>query len=73
MPQSVIRVWRNGKPVSGARVVLSFSGGHTESSRTNNEGSATVDHASSGESTIFVDGKSCGTLQAPGTAEIALH
>lgn len=72
MPRSTIRVQRNGKPVSGARVVLSFLGGQTEAAYKDSDGYANVSHQSSGEATIFVDGSESRMMRAPGTVSVTL-
>lgn len=73
MPQSTIQVQKHGKPISGARVVLSFSGGHSDSARTDSDGYARVDHASSGDATIYVDGSEIQKMRAPGSATVTIR
>ena len=73
MPQSTIQVRRSGKPASGVRVVLSFSGGHTDAAYTDSDGWARIDHASSGEATIFVDGSETRKMRAPGSATVIIE
>jgi len=72
MPQSTIKVQKSGKPLSGARVVLSFSGGHTHEAYTDGEGNAKVDHSSSGEATIFVNGNETKKMRTPGSASVSV-
>jgi hypothetical protein len=73
MPQSTIQVRKHGKPVSGARVVLSFSGGQTHSAYTDSDGYAKVNHDSTGEATIFVDGSDERKMRAPGSATVSIN
>ncbi len=73
MPQSTIQVRKYGKPVSGARVVLSFFGGQTDSAYTDSDGYARVDHASTGEATIFVDGSETRKMRAPGSVTVTIR
>ena len=72
MPQSTIQVRKNGKPVGGARVVLSLSGGQTHSAHTDSDGYAKVNHESTGEATIFVDGSEIRKMRAPGDASVTI-
>jgi hypothetical protein len=72
MPQSTIKVQKSGKPLSGARVVLSFSGGQTHEAYTDGQGNAKVDHASSGEATIFVNGSETKKMKAPGSMNVSV-
>jgi hypothetical protein len=68
---SEIRVVRDGdRPVRGARVVLSFFGGLTDAAHTDSDGVARIDHASTGEAKVFVDGRECGSLRTPGSKTI---
>jgi hypothetical protein len=71
MNESNIRVLRsNGDPLRGARVVLSFTWGQTHAARTDDDGWANVSHESAGRATIFVDGSSQGSIDAPGSATV---
>ena len=71
MASSQIRVLRDGdRPVRGARVVLSFFGGQTEAVHTDSDGVAQIDHDSTGEAKIFVDGRECGSLRTPGSRTV---
>ena len=72
MPQSTIKVQKSGKPLSGARVVLSFSGGHTNEAYTDGEGTAKVEHSTSGEATIFVNGNEAKKMRTPGSTTVSV-
>jgi hypothetical protein len=72
MPQSTIQVQKYGKPISGARVVLSFSVGQTDPAYTDSDGNAKVNHESTGEATIFVDGNETRKMRAPGSATVTI-
>jgi len=65
--QSKVTVNRKGRPVTGARVALKFSGGLTASGFTNSNGTVTIQHESRGAATIYVNGQECGKItNAPG-------
>ena len=78
MPTSIIKVYntRYGKWEKNARVVLEWSGwtnlGQTNPVYTDANGQAIVDHSSTGKATVYVNGKTMGSFNAPGsyTAEI---
>jgi hypothetical protein len=73
MPKSTVRVQRaDGTPVEGVRVVLAFAVGHSDPERTDHDGTVTIAHASSGQATIFVDGRERGSFRAPGAASVTL-
>jgi hypothetical protein len=66
MSESVIVVQRKGGGyVKGARVVLGFSIGVTDSVYTDSDGEATIQHSATGNATVFVDGKDVGKINAP--------
>lgn len=68
MPVSTIHVNRNGRPVSGSKVMLSFAtGGVSETVRTGSDGKAVVNHTATGTATVFIDGRNMGQMRAPGT------
>jgi hypothetical protein len=62
----------DGSPAAGARVGLGFSSGVTGAYIANRHGVAEVEHESSGQATIFVNGRRCGSMYAPGEASITL-
>ena len=71
MPESVIVVQRNGGDyASGIRVVLGFSNGVTDADYTDSNGEAVISHSRSGQATVFVDGRDCGTMNTPGRKHI---
>ena len=73
MHHSTVRVLRrDGSTVRGARVVLSFALGQTPAVLTDGKGEALVGHESSGDATIFVDGRGVGEMRAPGRADVTL-
>lgn len=65
MSQSRITVTRNGRPVSGIRVVLGFWGGHTPGHYSDSNGIAIIPHAHTGEATLFADGKEIKKVYTP--------
>ncbi len=68
---SVFVYYGDGKPYSGVRVALGFTrGGFTKEVYTDSNGMANIDHASSGEATVYVRGNSCGTFYAPGRTSV---
>ena len=73
MPTSTVYVeYRDGSPAAGARVGLGFAGGVTGAVIADRYGVAEIDHASTGQATIFVNGRRCGTMHAPGEASVTL-
>jgi hypothetical protein len=71
MPYTKIIVQRkNGSMVQGARVSLSisgvFSGGVTGSVLTDRYGVAIIEHQSTGEAKVLVNGFSQGSVRVPG-------
>jgi len=67
MPASTIIVsHRDGSPARNVRVVLGFPFGNTDDSYTDYDGTAVVEHSSSGRATVYVSGKNCGSFHAPG-------
>jgi len=72
METSRIKVYRNNRPVNGIRVTLEFWSGFSKAFYTNAEGVAFVQHSSTGEATIYVDGKSRGKMRTPGEEVVYL-
>ena len=71
MPESVIVVQRNGGGyVKGAKVTLGFSNGVTGSVYTDSDGEAVISHLTTGQATIYVDGRDRGSMNAPGRKHI---
>lgn len=71
--QSTIEVRKYGKPYSGARVVFSFFRGQTNSAYSESDGYARVDHASSGEAIVFVDGSEVRKMRAPRSVTVTIR
>ena len=76
MPTSYVRVrHRDGSAAAHVRVVLGFSGltgGMTHAAFTDSSGEAAVEHSSTGRATIYVSGKDCGSMSAPGSASVTV-
>ena len=70
MNRSRIHVqYRDGSKPKGTKVVLGFTsllGGMTKPAYTDSHGTALVEHASTGQADVYVSGKKCGSLHAPG-------
>ena len=62
------RVSVGGVPVEGVRLSVSSR----QMTYTDSDGTAKVDHASSGEATIFVDGSETRKMRAPGWATVTI-
>lgn len=76
MPTSTVIVRQNGRPLSGARVVLEWNGlanlGMSRPAFTNNEGMAIISHASTGPATIYVNGQRKQKMRTPGDEVVVL-
>lgn len=74
MSYSKIHVqYRDGSKPKGAKVVLGFTGpmgGMTKPAYTDSDGVALVEHESSGNAEVYVSGKKCGSLHAPGETAV---
>ncbi len=74
MNHSKIHVqYRDGSKAKGVRVLLGFSGalgGMTKEAYTDSYGTAIVAHASVGHADVYVSGKKCGSLHAPGETAV---
>jgi hypothetical protein len=63
MATSIIKVYntRAGRPEPNAKVVLGWNGianlGHSSPAYTDSNGTAVVNHSSTGEATVYVNGK----------------
>lgn len=67
MPDSVVVIQRNGGGyVQGARVALGFSNGVTDSVYTDSDGEAVIEHSTTGNATVYVNGQDKGSMNAPG-------
>ncbi|MCK6575117.1 hypothetical protein L6V77_28950 [Myxococcota bacterium] len=74
MPASTVIVQhKDGSPGRQKRVVLGFSSGMTKDCFTDNHGRVVVEHSSTGRCTVYVDGRDCGSMQAPGTFAATLR
>lgn len=73
MPVSTILVQhRDGSPVRHVRVCLGFTWGMTPDAFTDDRGEAVVDHASTGDATIYVSGRKYHTFHAPGRTAVTV-
>lgn len=71
MAESVVVVQRNGGGyVKGAKVTLGFSNGVTDSVYTDSDGEAVIRHSTTGQATVYVDGRDRGSMKAPGRKHI---
>lgn len=70
MPTSKITVYRYSKPAANISVTLEFTGitnlGFTKKHYTNRDGVAFVEHSSTGNANVYVDGRKMGSIRAPG-------
>ena len=78
MNTSIIKVYNSkyGKWEKNAKVVLGWDGflnlGMSKAVYTNSDGMAEVQHASSGQATIYVNGKSYGKMKTPGSKTVTV-
>lgn len=78
MKTSIIKVYnsRYGKWEKNAKVELHWNGflnsGFSRPVYTDGQGMAVVRHASEGEATVYINGKDCGKVRAPGEATITI-
>lgn len=77
MPTSIIKVYNNGyrKWAKGVRVRLAFDaslGGYKEG-YTDENGTAIIEHSSSGIATVYIDGKEKGRMRTPGTGQFNIN
>ena len=78
MPTTIIKVYNNSyrKWAKGARVRLSFDaslGGFSKDAYTDENGTAILEHSSSGMATVYVDGKDMGRMRTPGTGNFSIN
>lgn len=67
MAESVVAVQGTGGGyVQGARVALGFSKGVTDSVYTDRNGEAVIEHRTTGNATVYVNGLDKGSMNAPG-------
>lgn len=65
--------YRDGSKPKGTKVVLGFSGllgGMSKPAYTDSGGTALVEHESTGTADVYVSGKKCGSLRAPGETAV---
>ena len=71
-----ITVYRNERPAKNVKVSLEFTGltnlGFTRSYYTNSDGVAYVEHVSTGNAKLYLDGSSRGSVRAPGQEVVYL-
>jgi len=74
METSIIKVYNSkyGKWEKNARVVLGFSFGMTKPVFTNANGIAEVRHSSTGQASIYVNGKEYEKMRAPGSNTVTI-
>jgi len=78
MPTSIIKVYNEsrGKWESRAKVVLGWNGfinlGMSKPVYTDSSGIAEVNHSSTGEATIYINGKNVGKMKTPGSKTVTL-
>ena len=78
MNTSIVKVYdsKYGKWLKNAKVVLGWNGfvnlGMSKPSYTNSSGLAEINHSSTGEATIYVDGKKVGKMKTPGSTTITI-
>lgn len=78
MSTSIIKVYnsRYGRWESNARVVLEWNGiaslGQSSPVYTNSSGIAEVNHNSSGQATVYINGKEMGRMSTPGQEQFSI-
>lgn len=78
MDVSIIKVYNSkyGKWEKGARVVLNWSGllssGMSKAVYTDSDGLAEIQHRSSGQATIYINGKVYGKMKTPGSKTVTI-
>lgn len=71
MAKSVVVVQRNGGGyVQRARVALGFSNGVTDSVYTDSDSEAVIEHSTTGNATVYVNGQDKGSMNAPGRKHV---
>lgn len=67
MAESLVVVQRSGGGyVQGAKVVLGFSNGVTSAVYTDSNGEAVIEHSTTGQAKVYVNGSEKGSMTAPG-------
>lgn len=67
MAKSVVVLQQNGSGyVKGARVTLGFSNGVIDSVYTDSDGEAVIEHRTTGNATVYVNGQDKGSMNTPG-------
>ncbi len=54
------------EPIENAKVCLGFTWGHSQNGWTDSNGEVDLDHSSTGEATLYINGRDCGTVMTPG-------
>lgn len=78
MPTSIVKVYSNkrGKWIRGAKVVLSWNSlanqGQSKPIYTDDNGVAEISHSSTGKATIYIDGKTIGTMKTPNSKTVVV-
>ena len=74
MDTSIVKVYNSkyGKWEKNARVVLGFSFGMTKPVFTNSNGVAEVKHSTTGQATIYVNGKTFEKMKTPGAHTVTI-
>lgn len=78
MPTSIIKDYHNTyrKWAKGVRVRLSFDsslGGFSKDYYTDDNGTAIVEHSSTGMATVYLNGKDSGRMRTPGTGQFSVN
>ncbi len=74
MPTSIVKIYnkRYSKWFEGAKVALGWNGivnlGVSRNIYTDQNGLALIEHASTGEAEVYINGSMVGYMQTPGTA-----
>ena len=77
MPQTVIKVLKNGQNLSNAKVVLGWDGivnlGMSQTVYTDKDGLAIIQHSATGEASIYINGsKMRDTVYTPGSKTVMI-
>lgn len=73
MNRSIVYVqYKDGSKPKGIKVALGFSLGISKPAYTDRDGMAVVEHASTGQATVYVGGANKGSFRTPGTFVVTL-
>ncbi len=74
MATTIVKVYNNryGKWAKGVRVTLGFSFGHSQPAFTDDNGTAIINHSSTGSATIYINGRDEGTINTPTSTTITV-